>query len=430
MTAKPPGERLHGFPRLGPTALLAGMSGNLMEWYDFALYGVLAATLGELFFPGNDRLLSLLAVYGVFAAGYLSRIAGGALFGHLADRGGRKKALILSVVFMGAASTLVGCLPTYAMAGFIGPVLFLLLRILQGMAVGGEFTTSIVYLVEHSAPGRRGLTGSLPGFTAGAGILLGSAVGNLLFQLFTRDQILAWGWRFPFLASLPAALLILMLRRGLPPEQPHDLPAEEEGSPVGRVLRGHPGTVLRGIFLGWAPHACFVIVALFSGSFLLTEHLLPGRPAMDLQTEAIAVMVLVMPLAGALSDRIGRRPMLLFACTCALLLAWPLFHTFEGGQASCDRRILLLFAATVITGFTPYHVWLAESFPATLRVSGMSLSLNGAAGILSGTMPLLCTAAVRLTGSLLAPAALVMLAAAVSFVVAFRSRETGLQTLR
>ena len=426
----PSEQTLRPTPRLGPVSLLAGMAGNLMEWYDFALYGVLAATLGELFFPGTDRLLGLLAVYGVFAAGYLSRIVGGAFFGHLADRGGRKKALLISVLFMASASTLVGCLPTFATAGIAGPLLLLLLRILQGMAVGGEFTTSVVYLVEHAGPRTRGITGSLPGFTAGAGILLGSAVGNLLFQLFTHEQVMAWAWRLPFLVSLPAGIVILLLRRTLPQEEAPGLCPEGQASPVTRVLRQLPATILRGVFLGWAPHACFVTVALFSGSFLLTERLLPGRPAMDLQTEAIAVMVLMMPVAGLLSDRIGRKPLLLFSSLFALVLAWPLFHTFEGEAASCDRRILLFFAATVILGFTPYHVWLAESFPRELRVSGMSLSLNGAAGILSGTMPLLCTAAVKLTGSLLSPAVLISLAAAVTFAVALRSRETGLTALR
>ncbi len=425
-----PEQKRPDSPRLSPLGILAGMSGNLMEWYDFALYGVLAATLGELFFPSNNRLLGLLAVYGVFAAGYLSRIAGGALFGHLADRGSRKNAMMISVIFMAATSTLVGCLPVYTTAGFIGPVLFLLLRIMQGMAVGGEFTTSVVYLVEHARPDRRGVMGSLPGFTGGAGILLGSSAGNLLFMLFTHEQVMAWAWRIPFLISIPMGIAIFLLRRTLPQEEPMTLSGEELGSPVGRVLREHPGTILRGVFLGWAPQACFVIVALFSSSFLLTEHLLPGRPAMDLQTQAIAVMVLVMPFAGRLSDRFGRKPMLLLSCGCALALAWPLFHTFEGGIASCDRRILFLFAATAILGFTPYHVWLSESFPKNLRVSGASLSLNGAAGILSGTMPLLCTAAVQVTGSLMAPAALIGLAATVSFVVALRNRETALKPLQ
>lgn len=424
------GEQQETPQRLSPTAIVAGMSGNLMEWYDFALYGVLASTLGELFFPGNNGLLRLLAVYGVFAAGYLSRIAGGALFGHVADRGGRKKALLVSVMFMGATSTLVGCLPTYATAGFIGPVLLLLLRILQGVAVGGEFATSVVYLVEHARPDRRGVTGSLVGFTCGLGILLGAAVGNLLFMLFSHDQVIGWAWRLPFLISIPAGTVILLLRLTLPQDETISLPDNAPGSPLGRVLREHPGTILRGIFLGWAPHACFVIVALFSGSFLITEQLLPGRPAMDLQTEAIAIMVLIMPFAGWISDRFGRKPTLLLSGVCALLLAWPLFHTFKAGVASCDRRLLFLFAATVIVGFTPYHVWLAESFPKNLRVSGVSLSLNGAAGILGGTMPLLCTASVKLTGSLAAPAALIAVAACVSIAVAMRTRETARELLR
>src|SRR5215468_3876783 len=143
--------------RLSPLGLVAGMSGNLMEWYDFALYGVLAETLGDLFFPRSSRLAALLAVFGVFAAGYVMRLLGGAAFGHIADALGRRRALLLSAVAMALATALVGCLPTSAALGALAPVLFTLLRLVQGLSVGGEFTTSISYLIEHAPPHRRAL---------------------------------------------------------------------------------------------------------------------------------------------------------------------------------------------------------------------------------------------------------------------------------
>jgi len=438
VAATPPAERATS--SLSPLALLAGMSGNLMEWYDFALYGVLAATLGELFFPHGSRLVALLSVFGVFAAGYVMRLLGGALFGHVGDRLGRRRALLLSAVAMAVATSLVGCLPTYATAGLLAPVLFTALRLIQGLSVGGEFTTSITYLVEHAPPGRRALQGSFAGLTAGAGILLGSAIGSALFALFTTEQVLAWAWRLPFLLSVPLGLSLAVLRSTLPDDAPHAAndhaatttgtsatraEAAAQGSPVWRVLRDHPGEIVRGALLGFGPNASFYAIAVFLASFLATEHILPEKSALGLETASIALIVVLTPLAGYLADRIGRRPMVIAGMLGGAVLGIPLLAVLRSSGPTGDLAAELVFAAVVVASLAPYQVWLAERFPRDLRASGLGLAYNGAAGILGGTTPLVCAALAELTGSQLAPGAYVAFACLTSLVVALRTGETG-----
>ena len=405
------------------------MSGNLMEWYDFALYGVLAATLGELFFPHGNRLVALLSVFGVFAAGYVMRVLGGALFGHVGDHMGRRRALLVSAVAMAVATSLVGCLPTYATAGIVAPVLFTLLRLVQGLSVGGEFTTSITYLIENAPPGRRALQGSFASLTAGAGILLGSAIGNALFAVFSTEQVLAWAWRLPFLLSVPLGISLTILRSTLPEDAPAATPdraADARGaSPVWQVLRTHPGEILRGALLGFGPNAAFYAIAVFLASFLATEHVLPEASALSLQTVSIAFMVLLTPVAGYLTDRLGRRPMVIAGTVGCMVAAIPLFAFLRGGPPSQDLLAELGFSTLIVLMLSPYQVWLAERFPRALRASGLGLAYNGAAGILGGTTPLACAAAVELTGSKLAPGAYVAFACAVSLLIAVRTPETG-----
>ncbi len=410
---------------LSPLALVAGMSGNLMEWYDFALYGVLAATLGQLFFPSGSRLLALLAVFGVFAVGYFMRLVGGAAFGHLADRLSRRRALLLSAATMAGATALVGCLPTYAQAGALAPLLFTVFRLLQGLSIGGEFTTSISYLIEHAPPRHRALYGSLAGCTAGVGILLGSATGNALFFIFTADEVHAWAWRLPFLLALPLGLSLAILRTTLPEDAARGAAAPAARSPVLTVLRQQPAEIVRGALLGWGSNTSFYTLTVYIGSFLTVERLLPQQTALSIQTASIALMVVLTPLAGALADRLGRKPLVLTSLAGCAVLAWPLLAILRHGDAGDDWLAELGFAALIVGGMAPYQVWLAERFPSALRGSGLGLAYNGAAGILGGTTPLITTTLADATGSPLAPAAYVTLACLVSLAIAARTPETG-----
>ncbi|MFM8983291.1 MAG: MFS transporter, partial [Spartobacteria bacterium] len=290
-----------------------------MEWYDFGLYGVLAPTLGRLFFPNADGFLGLLSVYGVFAAGYIARVAGGTIFGHVGDLVGRRSALLLSALVMAVATFLVGCLPTYASGGLAAPVLLTLFRLFQGVSAGGEFAASLTYTIENAPGKRRALHGSFAAMSATAGILLGSGTGSLLFSIFSEEQILQWAWRVPFLLSLPMGVLIVILRRVLPADVPPET-SHPKALPLVRVFRSHPRLIVRGALLGWGPSAAFYLSAVFISAFLTDEHLLDQRDALVTQTLAISVILLFMPVAGFLADQVGRRKMVLVS-----MLATALF---------------------------------------------------------------------------------------------------------
>jgi MHS family proline/betaine transporter-like MFS transporter len=409
--------------------LFAGISGNLMEWYDFGLYGVLATTLGKLFFPDGGGFISLLSVYGVFAAGYIARVAGGTLFGHIGDRFGRRRALLLSVLVMALATFFVGCLPTFESIGVIAPVFFTIFRLLQGISVGGEFTTSLSYTIENAPENRRALHGSFTAMSATAGILLGSGTGNLLFSLFTAEQILDWAWRIPFLLSLPMGILIAILRRVLPADPPIQADHQKK-PPLVRVVWEHPGLMIRGALLGWGSMAAFYLAAVFLSSFLVAEHYLDQKNALLAQTLAISVIFVFTPIAGHLADLFGRKMLVLISLISCVLFGFPLFLALKSGSETVDFLVMGVFSFLLTLGLAPFQVWLAEQFPASVRASGLGISYNCAAGVFGGTAPLIATALVQISGNPLMPAIFIIFACLVSIAIALSMKETVDQPLQ
>ena len=214
----------------------AGAIGNVLEWYDFAVYGYFAASIGRAFFPSEDPVAQVLAAFGIFAAGFLMRPVGGALIGTIGDRLGRRAALTVSVAAMAIPTFLVGVLPDYQAIGIAAPILLTVLRMVQGLSVGGEYTTSIIFIIEHAPSHRRGLVGALGCCGAVAGILLGSATGALLASLMSEQALESWGWRIPFLLGLLVGIAGVVLRRHV-----HEAPRHAGGgrSPLRDTVRNH-----------------------------------------------------------------------------------------------------------------------------------------------------------------------------------------------
>jgi len=417
---------------LKPIALVAGMAGNLMEWYDFALYGVMAPTLGKLFFPQGNSLVSIISVFGVFAAGYIMRLGGGAFFGHIADHHSRRIALLASASVMAITTAVVGFLPSYAAIGIAAPVLLVLLRLIQGLSTGGEFITSITYLVENAPPNRRGLIGTLAGATASGGILLGSGAGTILFSIFSKEQILDWAWRLPFLVSIPLGLSIAILRTSLPEEEKPERHAgtRHRRSSVLHVLIDHPWALIRGAFGGWGFQAGFYTVAIFMSSYLVGGKIFNESTALGLQSAALAAAICISPVAGFLSDRFGRKPLAMISLGGILLGAYPLYVVVNLGNNTPALLAMVIFMVLLALGGSTYQVWLAEGFPRTLRATGLGISYNVAAGVLGGTTPLLCVSLIEITKNRMAPAALLIVASAVSMIFLLLQRETGNRPLR
>ena len=417
---------------LKPIALVAGMAGNLMEWYDFALYGVMAPTLGKLFFPQGNNLVSIISVFGVFAAGYIMRLGGGAFFGHLADHHGRRIALLASATVMAITTAVVGFLPSYASIGIAAPFLLVILRLIQGLSTGGEFVTSITYLVENAPPNRRGLIGTLAGATASGGILLGSGAGTILFSIFSKEQILDWAWRLPFLVSIPLGLSIAILRTSLPEEEKPERHAgtRPRRSSVLHVLFEHPWALIRGAFGGWGFQAGFYTMAIFMSSYLVGGKIFNESTALGLQSAALAAAISISPVAGFLSDRFGRKPLAMISLGGILLGAYPLYVVVNLGNNTLALLAMVIFMVLVALGGSTYQVWLAEVFPRTLRATGLGIAYNIAAGVLGGTTPLLCVSLIEITHNRMAPAFLLIVAAVVSAVLLIWQRETGKKPLK
>jgi MFS transporter, MHS family, proline/betaine transporter len=417
---------------LKPIAVIAGMAGNMMEWYDFALYGVLAPTLGKLFFPQGNNLASILSVFGVFAAGYIMRLGGGAFFGHIADHHGRRIALLTSATLMAVTTSLVGFLPAYAVIGIAAPILLVILRLIQGLSTGGEFMTSITYLVENAPPNRRGLIGTLAGSSACMGLLLGSGAGMILFSVFTKEQVLDWAWRLPFLASIPLGLSIAVLRTSLPQEEKpeHHVGSRHRRSSILHVLFDHPWALIRGAFGGWAFQAGFYTLAIFISSYLVAGKVFTESAALWLQSAGLGAALLMAPVAGFLSDRFGRKPVAYVSLLGILLGSYPLYHFVNTGDGTAAMVAMILFMMFVTLGSSTYQVWLAEVFPRTLRASGMGISYNIAAGVLGGTTPLLCATLIEITHQRMSPVLVLIVAPIVSLLLLLVQKETANKPLK
>jgi MHS family proline/betaine transporter-like MFS transporter len=306
-------------------AIIAGIAGNVMEWYDFAVYGYFAAVIGSQFFPAKDKSSSLIAAFGVFAAGFLMRPLGSLVFGHIGDKLGRKLALSVSVTVMAVPTFLIGLLPTYETAGLTAPVLLVLLRLVQGLSVGGEYTTSDVFLVEQSAPERRGFLGSFVPLGATFGVLLGSAVSAAVTTVLDRGAINSWGWRLAFLLGLVVGLIGVTIRRQLNDDRAAPGGLAPAAAPIRDAFRTRWRAILQVVGLNAAGAVAYYMCFVYVTTYLLRVDFIALSTALDINTIALLVLAMTLVPMGILSDRVGRRPVLLAATGGFFVLAFPLF---------------------------------------------------------------------------------------------------------
>ena len=413
----PPGVITQEFrtPRAVRRGVIAGVVGNMLEWYDFALFGFFAREIGAHFFPADDPTASLLAAFGTFAAGFLMRPVGGALFGWVGDRYGRKQALIWSVLAMAFPSFFIGLLPSAATIGFAAPVLLLLFRLMQGLAVGGEYMASSVFLVEGAPPGRRGLMGSWGPIGASAGILLGSAAGAIVNAVLPPEAVAAWGWRIPFLAGLAVGLGGLAIRRHYVERVPHQPVAK---SPLREAFRTHWRTMLHLVGLVAGGGVGFYAVFVYSTTWLEQVAGVAASTALGINTAAMALTLVAVPAAGWASDRVGRRPVLALSAGALTLLAYPcmaLMATGRPGAILLGQGVLAILIGAVL-GILP--VTMAELAPWRVRCSVLSVAYNVSIALLGGTTPMVAAWLVARTQMPLTPAIYVALASGLTFVSA------------
>jgi MHS family proline/betaine transporter-like MFS transporter len=402
--------------------ILAGVVGNMLEWYDFALFGFFAQQLGAHFFPAHDRTVSLLAAFGTFAAGFLMRPVGGALFGWIGDRFGRKQALIGSVLAMALPSFFIGLLPDTTQIGLAAPVLLILLRMLQGVAVGGEYMASAVFLVEGSEPGRRGYMGSWGPFGASAGTLLGSAAGAIVNAALPPAAVMAYGWRIPFLVGLLVALGGLAIRRHYVERIPQQTPSE---FPLGEAFTDHWRTLIHLIGLTTAISVGFYTTFVYSATWLQQTAQVPASTALEINTVAMALLLVIIPLAGMASDRIGRRRVVAFAAGGLMVLAYPLMALMSQGRPATILAGQVGLALLVGGNGAVLPATMAELAPWRVRCTVLSVGYNVSLAILGGTTPMVAAWLVSRTGFTLAPAVYLAVAAAVTFAAALMLPATA-----
>jgi MHS family proline/betaine transporter-like MFS transporter len=405
-----------------PRVMAAGAVGNLLEWYDFAVYGYFAAAIGRAFFPEQDKVAQVLAAFGIFAVGFLMRPIGGALFGHIGDRFGRRVALTWSVAAMAVPTFLIGVLPGYDVLGIAAPVFLTLLRMVQGLSVGGEYTTSIVFLVERARPARRGLVGAVADVGAVAGILAGSATGAVLESLMSAEAVQSWGWRIPFWIGLVVGVAGLALRSGLREEESGERPPVR--SPLLTTFRKHGRLLahLAGVSMFGA--VGFYLMFVYIVSWLQFADGVAPAQALVINTISMALLFPAEIGMAALSDRVGRKPVLLAVTGIAVVAAWPLFWLMH----SHEQWLLLLgqFGFVLLVGgfYGCLPAFMVETVAVEVRCTIIALGYNVSLGLIGGLSPLVATWLVQRTDNDYSPAFMIMAAAAVSFLVLLSSGKT------
>jgi MFS transporter, MHS family, proline/betaine transporter len=405
--------------------VLAGTIGSVLEWYDFAVYGYLAPIIGTLFFPSNDPVSSLLAAFGVFAIGFLARPVGGLVFGQIGDRLGRKPALLISVVIMGVATLLIGLLPTHARIGPAAGILLVIMRLAEGLSVGGEYTGSIVLLAEHAPARQRGFYAVWPEFGCVIGFLLGSGIAGLVSGALGHERMVAWGWRVPFLLGSIIAVWGIVFRR-----QMAESPGMEGAPAAARAgglasLAGYWRTIVRMVCLLLMQSVGFYLMFVYAASYLTQRMHVSTARALDINTLGLVAILLSVVPAAIVSDHVGRKPLLYVLTIAMVVLAYPLWWLINQGTFAAiltgqvGFAILIGFAA----GSTPAAM--SEMLPPEIRCTGVGVGYNLCLGLFGGTAPLVATYLVARTSADFVPAYYVMAVAALSFVAVLGLPETA-----
>lgn len=415
------------------TAILAGFIGNVVEWYDFALYGYMAGILSGLFFPDKSTSASLIATYGVFAAGFIMRPLGSAVFGWLGDTIGRSKTMSLSVTMMVLPTFILGCLPTFQSIGLWAPILLVLVRIVQGLSVGGEFSSSVTYLVETAPQSRRGLAGSWANSGSMLGMLLGSGAAGAVTSFLPDSAVQQWGWRLPFLAGGVLGLVAIALRRKLPSSEHfqrhhNDRP---DTSPLLQSFTVNRKQTIKAILFASAYGVLFYIPLVYLPEWLHRETGMALSTALHINTAATATLLVLIPISGWLGDAILRRTHLLAgAMLITAVLAWPLYRwlVVGGVTAAIVVQVVLIVLIAAPLGSAP--AMFAELFPAEDRLSGYSVAYNLGLGVVGGTTPMVATWLIDVTGISSAPAGLLTGIAVLAFGTLLTIRDRSREPLR
>ena len=366
-------------------SILGGSAGNLVEWYDWYAYSAFALIFAPHFFPKGDTTAQLLNTAGVFAVGFLMRPIGGWLMGVFADRKGRKAGLTLSVSLMCAGSLLIAVSPSYDQVGVLAPVLLVIARLMQGLSVGGEYGASATYLSEMAGKQHRGFWSSFQYVTLISGQLVALCVLLLLQAIMSKDALSDWGWRIPFLIGAGLAVVVFYIRRRIGETQSFE--KKEAGkSSFGALFREHPREAALVMLLTAGGTLAFYAYSIYLQKFLVNTSGFSVQTASTINAAALFIFMLIQPLAGGLSDRIGRKPLMIGFGILGVLCTYPIFATLEQTRDPWLAFALMLGALVIVSGYTSINaVVKAELFPAHIRALGVALPYAVANAVFGGT---------------------------------------------
>jgi MHS family alpha-ketoglutarate permease-like MFS transporter len=405
-------------------AIVGASSGNLVEWFDFYVYSFCALYFAPAFFPQGNPTTQLLNTAGVFAAGFLMRPIGGWLFGRIADKHGRRAAMMISVFMMCGGSLIIAVLPTYATIGALAPVLLLLARLLQGLSVGGEYGTSATYMSEVAIKGRRGFFASFQYVTLIGGQLVALLVLVVLQQLLSTEELRAWGWRVPFAIGALAALVSLYLRKSLN----ETTSAESRRNKDAGTLRGllnHKKAFCTVLGFTAGGSLIFYTFTTYMQKYLVNTAGMHAKTASNIMTGALLVYMLMQPLFGALSDRIGRRTSMIWFGVLATICTLPILHTLRNVTSPFAAFVLIIAALAIVSLYTSISGLIkAEMFPPEVRALGVGLSYAIANALFGGTAEYVALW-FKSVGNESAFYWYVTALCAIAAIVAFRMRDPG-----
>ncbi|MBA4092123.1 MAG: alpha-ketoglutarate permease [Sphingobium sp.] len=369
-------------------AIIGGSTGNLVEWYDWYAYAAFTLYFAPHFFPSEDRTAQLLSAAGIFAVGFLMRPIGAWLMGVYADRHGRKSGLTLSVALMCAGSLLIAVTPGYETIGVAAPLMLVLARLMQGLSIGGEYGASATYLSEMAGKNRRGFFSSFQYVTLIAGQLVAICVLLLLQATLTEAQLDAWGWRIPFFIGGLLAVIVFWLRRGLAETQSFAV-AKAAGAPKSgfvELITNHPRETLTVMLLTAGGTIAFYAYSIYMQKFLVNTSGLSRQVASQINAATLFAFMLLQPVAGALSDRIGRKPLMIGFGVMGMLCTYPIFATLAVTKDPLVAGLLVMAGLVIVTGYTSINaVVKAELFPAHIRALGVALPYALANTLFGGT---------------------------------------------
>ena len=411
------------------TPIAGAAVGNILEWFDYSIYGYLAATIAVVFFPSDDPSISLMAAFAGFAVAFVSRPFGALFFGSMGDRIGRRDTLVIVVTLISVSTFFVGVLPGFASIGIAAPVLLILLRLLQGFSAGGEAGGAVTFLAEYAPTARRGFVVGFYNVSGFLGAFLGSCLIYSIINTFSTETLTSWAWRLPFLVAGPIGIAALWLRLKI-----EDTPVFRESqaqdqitrTPIRQALSSYKVRIAQCTGIAAAHGVPYYLILVYFPSVFTTTGIIDERGAIFSTGLAFLAAIAIVPAGAAMSDWIGRKPVALFPAIVYLVAAIPLFELLNSHPSQYAVIAVMIGMGLMlgIYGGAPFAM-MAELFPTRARYSAMSIGYNLAGVLFAGTTPFVSSALVRMTGNPVAPAYYLMFCAALAILSIVTSPETA-----